>query len=596
MSKCSIEKHNEKAFNKSLKEFRNKLGRMDLTVVDVTFLHSLVPVVCFDKMAHPLTREYNKRLTDPSTLEHNLKSVKDTRNDICHDEARAVQDYVFDQLKTSILNCLEIAAQNFSIDDLAKQEKVREVNEAFAGIINDTTSTPERLVQFIRDWLISDGRDEIARTVRESVPLADNYSVIVPVDDIFYELQLSCRETSDDKLTTHKISFKCFEIFRHIHENIAILYGEAGSGKTTLIRKMFCEFLKSEADNPNLSFTGVNRFALPLFIECRSENSSSLVQYLKNIFNKQLYQYTDSVVLKAIDCFEGIAFFIDGIDEANRNCQDLIEDVVKYCKTNKQHSFCFITSRVEAGSIFEAKLSMESVKSSAISIEKIVNQNEQIGFLKKYCNSLHTNNSNQLVDAFSKVLFEVQNVFSTPIMLSLFCRLALEDQANVTNTRNIYDVYSALYESYERRVENLIRVNNWTTGSTSFLARRILHTFCQLSLRLWRRGSFKVEVDDIDKLYAEWQEEGRTDDINYDLILSCILSPEFTFRYRGQKMFQFPHLSIQEFMAAKAVVRSFLDDIDWDIDDSAVTVQEDRYAVLLKCIGQAIQRNEVKAR
>ena len=604
-SKCQIKETDQKknSFRKAFQAVKETLAKIpDLNVADVTYLHTLLPFVCFDKVAHPMTEEYNKRLADPDTLEHKVKKIKDKRNDVFHEEQTAASEQAFKSLKDNILDCLDKASVEFKITPSEKQSKVSAVNDLFRGIVNDTSTSNERLKRFITDWLISSGPREVGNTVKDSIPLGDDYSINVPIDPIFHIVTLSCEAVGPNKFSAERMLFKCSEIFQHLRGNITIINGEAGSGKTMLIRKMFLETLRNlGVIEGQECFKGVGNFILALFIECRSEKSSTLVEYLKFTF-VQLKGLEDHVVLEVIDSMKGLVFFIDGNDEANVSCRNLIDDITKYCGNEKHQSVCFVTSRNEAGAKLQRDLSSKSIKSTALVIEKITSLHDKKSYLRKYSGYLAEGKTGQLIAAFSQLPPNVEDVLSTPILLALFCRLIFENTENISQVKNLNDVYEALFQSIEGKVIHLIEVNGWAVaGSAEVTAMNLMATFYRFSLDLWQRGSFDVKTKDISVLFDDWLCILGSKSIECNRILSCMLTPERSIRLKKQLTFQYPHLSIQEFAAAKAIVSTFLVENKErkskpDKVFKLFRRSKDKINLLDKCIGFEIHEDHDKLR
>ena len=601
LSECQIDGTNQRkreAFTKWLNDIKKDLRKIpDLKIADVTFLHKLLPCVCYNKVAHPHTQEYQNRLADPDTLEHKVQKIKNRRNGVFHEEETAASGVLFDQLKKEIIDCMEKAFEVFNVTPSEKASKMSEVNDLFNGIISDTSSSSERLKQFIIDWLLSEGLVEIAATVKEIVPLGDNYAVNMPIDPIFHILTLSCEAEGPKKLTTGRMFLKCSDIFQEIKENITIINGDPGSGKTMLLRKSYLEVLRElSVITGDQCFEGIGNFTLPLAVECRSENSGSLVEYFQRTFDK-LEGLKPYVVREVINTLKGLVFFIDGNDEANKAGKKLIDEITKYC-SNKSHSAsCYISSRNEAGAKLERVLSTKGIKCKSLVIEKITSLDDKESFLNKYSDYLEEGGTSQLIPSFRNLPPNVGEVFSTPILLALFCRLILESDESISRVKNILDIYRTLFQSIERKVANLIEDNGWTIARTAeATARDLMAAFYRRSLNLWQRGSFDFKTDDVSVLFDVWLGilESRTAD-DCKRILSSILTPEHSMRHKGLVTFQFPHLSIQEFASAEAIVSAFLSKIR-ERQSIPEDVSESQINPLDNCIGLETRKDGDKLR
>ena len=544
----------------------NKLKKNELNTYDVTFLHKLLPIICYDKISKTGSRKNKERMRDREKIECHLKFIKEFRNDISHEREKAMDEEQLNKLRKHSIDCLSIAAKFCGVDNKTKQDKISKILADFDKLFEDT-ATPETRDEVIKSALIIRGRREITKATRRFVPLSDDYRINIDIDKVFYVIDLSYQRNQDEDCmgsrtdldATEKITFKCSKIFLHMTESVTILSGDAGSGKTTLIRKLFNDILRSTEDHSwKGCFDGVERFKLPLYIECRTEKSVCLAELMRNHFLKQMDGFNDNKVSRTLDILDGIIFLIDGYDEAKDTCKELVAEVARYCHASQKRAFCIISSRVESAKHLMSILSNSSVNFHCLSFEKITDENDQKYFLQKYSNltKLKLGKSNELVESFIKLRRDVQKIFTTPSMLAMFCRLFKQDRANgVSNAQNVHEVYAALFESCQKKMENLIQEHNWAVRVTpSSIAKKIMSKLCSYSLKLWRQQEFTFSKEERDDLVDECATDYCSEDIDFQQILSCILSPEESLLHTEPESFQFPHLTIQEFCAANHIV------------------------------------------
>ena len=586
-----------------LKKNKEKLQETDMASYDVTFLHELLHIICHQEIVSPGTTIWDAKWTDPTTVEYYLKLIKEFRNDVSHGRNKAIQDTLLDNLRNDIVKCLEIAASLYGVDERERKERIAEVERAFDTLIEDTTSSPERRAQFIRDWLIKRGREEVAKLVRETVPLADDYNINIVIDEVFHILKLS-REKEDSERTTgnmdgepdaDKVIFSCSEILSNLKGCTVVLGGEAGSGKTTLMRKILIDILKANGESSeNGCFKDAHTFTLPLHIECSSEKSGNLIEFARKTFPNRLYEYSDGEIRRALDMIPNLIFLVDGFDEVGQIGRELIDEVIEFCRTNERGAVCIISSRFEATSQLVRKLSKESVKYQFVSLRKITGTDEQNEFLNKYSQyfmrkypcTFRTGRPNELVNAFSKLALDVRKILSTPIMLAIFCRLFLDDSVQgFSSARNAHDVYEALFKTYSNKMRDLIEENNWAVLFTpSDLSKQIMSKICGVSLQLCRRHKYVLSEDDRDEMVREYLNGSCTGDFDIKRVLSCVLSPEQQVGYADQITYRFPHLALQEYFAAKCVVTNLLLTEDGDSN-----ISENQGLLIEKSIGVEIK-------
>ena len=129
--------------------------------------------------------------------------------------------------------------------------------------------------------------------MRTRVSLPDRRAMSVLIKDVFYIVSF-LKEFWDGKRHT-KASFKCSEILSNTDQTVTIIRGEAGTGKTVFLRELLRDILEAREDNPsNACFEGATKYNLALPIECRFEESGSLVEFMRNNFHTFMSQYTDA--------------------------------------------------------------------------------------------------------------------------------------------------------------------------------------------------------------------------------------------------------------------------------------------------------------
>ena len=258
-----------------------------------------------------------------------------------------------------------------------------------------------------------------------------------------------------------------------------------------------------------------------------------------------------------------LIFLVDGYDEAGPKCQNLVKEVLNICSNGKKRASCIVTSRVEAADNLLTKLSESSIQCCSLSFKKITDINDQMSFLQKYSDALNKGDPNEMVQTFGTLLPEVQKVFSTPFMLTLFCRLFLENKASgILTAKSAQDVYQAFVVNCINKMTTLIKENSWAERvRPSSLAHKIMGRLCLISLGLWRENGYVVSVREINELTDELHgKKWCSAETDWTRILSCILSPEES-QSLGEVTYAFPHLSILEFLAARQITDDLLKEV-----------------------------------
>ena len=570
----------ESVRNKWLSDNSEKLKEKDVRSFDITFLSVLLPIICHPQICRQGVEEWKTRVNDPTKIEHFLNLIKEFRNDNAHERKKAVQNARLSKLQSDMLKCLELAAQLYGLGQSVEDEWIGRVNDGFSKLIEDTSSTPERRAKFVSDCLIKYGHEEMENMARRTITYGNVHNkMTLLIDDIFYVLEFSCavekigntqlgqHGEKESAASTERFTFKCYEVFENDKKAIIIISGEAGSGKTTVFRKIFGDIVRAKGGHCVSSFTGIDRFRLALYIECRSEISCNLTEFMGNNFPKWVLPYQSSEVLMALNSIDGLLFLIDGYDEADDVRRNLVQEVIQLCNRSRGRALCIISSRVEAANLLAEKLSDDSVGYDHFSFEKITSPKDRIIFLEKYSAGLkektashNANNSTDIVTTFRNLASTAQKVFVTPIMLALFCQLCHEDERNgVADITTAHDVYELLYTNCFNKITKMIRDNKWSkVVRPSFLAEKIMNKLCLYSVQLWRLNKYVFDMSNVDKFVQEFSESNWcSESIDFDRILSCILSPEQSVKGTTTSL-AFAHLSIQEHLCSKQITKDLL--------------------------------------
>ena len=334
-----------------------------------------------------------------------MKFAKEFRNHLSHEKEKAVLDDWLQKLQENIVQGLESAAVLYGVADTEKKEKISEVKRAFDQLIEDTTSTPERRIMFIKSCIENLGRNELENLVQSKVPLPDNYLINASIDEVFYIITMS-RKKEEHELTpdvddsgkeSNRVVFPCSEILDHLTGTTTIVSAGAGSGKTTLMRKIFIRYICNANRQPSAAtkcFKGAGNFTLPQYIECRSESSCNLLEYLRKLYRNFLFEFSDEEILRAFEMLSGLIFLVDGYDEADQPRRVFVKEVVEFCERSNGKSRCLISSRVEAANRLVSQLSPSSIRCRSLTFEKITDPADQQKFLQNYCNYFKENYPN----------------------------------------------------------------------------------------------------------------------------------------------------------------------------------------------------------
>ena len=532
---------------KSFKFTKRDLTKLDKTHpndYDVTFLHSLIPAVC-DNIALSGTQEWETRSKDKNSVEFLLKQAKDARNDVAHDLALAVSPTLFDSMKISLNNLLEVAGILYGVlhDEVDKeQQHLRSVFSTIQSTVLDEKGRVEHIAQKLATF----GRSEIAevwksKRRKEALPLS-------PIPElnrtsIFHPIEVSHPNKRDP---TQRNIYSCKEIFGKVKENFKIVQGVPGSGKTTLLRVLVEKWLG--VGQGNWSFQGLDNFDLLLFIECRTISCNSFAEVLKLNFPKTLLSFNDNEIVAAASHLK-ILIVIDGYDELNVNAKLLVSSIMDTYVTHNNRSF-IVSSRPHAASDLSEDLTDRGITFEILSIEPIVSMTDKVNFLLKFEEEMLDVKSPDLVEAFKSLPSEVVHVFSHPVYLTLFCVLFRADEVSVSEWKSERSILAAVYELVKKKIGSRIKFDLILNDRVH--REKLMRALCKFSLELIDNMNFFVNGDHFTRFCEECCNLVCAE-IDYASVLSCIFSTEQSLNSNQETTYHFFHASFQEYLAARHI-------------------------------------------
>ncbi|KAB8154041.1 NACHT domain-containing protein [Kordia sp. TARA_039_SRF] len=242
----------------------------------------------------------------------------------------------------------------------------------------------------------------------------------------FYEPLYILKPRSDNRIETTSTT-KLFE-----NRNYITLIGNAGSGKSTIVKYLFTNCFKE-------------KYKIPIKLELRylNEHEGRLNDYIFNeIFHFQKLGFSDEIIDRMLSSGEFI-FFFDGYDEISskikeKTTKDIDSFVMKYSKNNY-----ILTSRpytnIETLPLFEnyqvSELNEEEI---AFFVKKQL-PSQEAELAEKIINTIHKNENKSY-----------QAYLSNPLLLSMFV-LTYQSYSNVPQKRSDFyeQVFNALFSSHD---------------------------------------------------------------------------------------------------------------------------------------------------
>jgi GTPase SAR1 family protein len=312
-----------------------------------------------------------------------------------------------------------------------------------------------------------------------------------------------------------------------VNGNCITIIGTAGSGKSTLVKYLFVNSIKSN-------------YKIPLKIELRYINSyeGDLISYIKEeIVKFSRIAESDRIIEKLL--FSGaFVIFLDGYDEVSSMKKEMLtNDICKITKKYRNNSY-ILTSRpfvdIDMLDYFHnyyiCDLTDEEIKT----------------FIKKQFNDTEQELANKIIETISNEGGNTYKSFlSNPLLLSMFI-ITYQADSNIPQKRSDYynQVFSTLYSVHDTS-SKLGFVRERRSGLLKEDYTDILKRFSFKSF-FNQKYSFRIDYIEtqLNKLKKDLQLSFANEDLIYDLKVAIgILTQE------GAEI-TFPHRSLQEYFAA----------------------------------------------
>lgn len=337
--------------------------------------------------------------------------------------------------------------------------------------------------------------------------------------DIYYPLKLKGKK---EIILTDSVS----ELFKKC--SYLTIIGDAGSGKSTLVKHLFLNAIKEKA-------------GIPILIELRdlNEDENDFETFAKKIISLNQISVNQEILDRLLRKGKFI-FFLDGYDELNSNIKkSVVKDINSFIEKFTDNKFILTTrpfSDIEHLPLFHnykmKDLSLEDDEIKGFIYKQLPEEQE---LAKKIVDSINTNKSTY-----------IKSFLKNPLLLSLYI-LTFQSNASVPDKKYIFyrRVINALFSEHDSKTK-LGFVREKTTKLSQEKFELILKTFSFLSFFESKFNFDKDYVYDKLKLIKKKNSDIRFDNNKfiYDLKSAIALWSE------EDGIISFSHRSLQEYFAS----------------------------------------------
>lgn len=345
--------------------------------------------------------------------------------------------------------------------------------------------------------------------------------------DIYYNLKLIKDNKTKQATILETKSIK--NIF--LNSNYVTIIGDAGSGKSTLIKHLFLNSISEKC-------------GIPILVELRYLNdySNNFENYIyEKIFENKLSKNGD--ILERLLNNGKFIFFLDGFDELNSEMKPkVISSLIKFLNINDKNKFILTTrpySDIEHFPLFH-NYHVRPLNKQAGEIEGFIHkqlQNETELALK-IASSINANKSEY-----------IESFLTNPLLLSLYI-LTFQSDSSVPSEKSVFyrRVINVLFSEHDSKTklgyprEKLTKLNQQQFEE-------VLKSFCFIS---YFESKFSWEADYVlDKLRQIKSKLNIIEFDNNNLIKDLKLALALWVDDNG--VLSFAHRSLQEYFAALSI-------------------------------------------
>ncbi|XP_047737832.1 uncharacterized protein LOC125178346, partial [Hyalella azteca] len=502
---------------------------------DVTAIH------CLLKNLYTKVSKVGRK--DHAELLKKLTDVKDWRNTAFHNLQAVHNDSNFSDLKAALVDLIDEAGRFYSLPPVEIDAKKWELENESMNLV----ALNKESIYYWCSRLLMSGKEAVRHLWEERLSseelLLNSNPIKVKRLDVFHAPQIKTGPCDEEKVLPY---IKIFETF----EEILVVTGVAGAGKTTLVKNIVLQFI-----NPPQGVDDyLSSFDQFIFFECRDRTTEKLSDIIKDHFNDLCNELGHQVhVLDAILRLR-VLFIIDGFDEVNKNSLKVVNEILK--KTWRRNCRVLITTRPH---VVEKKLApllrrcdVSSTQYEILPLKKLA---DQLVFLRRYEAALSGDTpTGEMTRSFESLSEDVRSQFLEPINLVHFCEMHKHLPEEISTWRSPGDVAPSKLRLYRKLIS--AKLVDWIDEDLDVLVDDMFALVGAEALELLRDNVVTFSETEFGAIKRRCQVKLKGDDkFDPEVVLSVVLKEHKPLGLNRSSSYQFKHKSEQEMFAGHYIVQ-----------------------------------------
>ncbi|XP_018021097.1 uncharacterized protein LOC108677397 isoform X2 [Hyalella azteca] len=491
---------------------------------------------------------------DDTKAECLLWKLRNHRNLISHKiKTSSTSEHVFTTAKDTMIKLFSVLdLEKVKIGKEAVDQHIQKIQQSFKNVGNTDYERQCMEQQFVfKTEALKESQSYWRQYgTSEAVPFTGN---VVNSGKVYHPMELFVKEKLlSDGGVTEKISYR--HILKRTNEDgrkATVLVGEAGSGKTTVVKNIVLQFLGIIP----VEVEFLKEIHLLLFLECRDRTTTSLENAVKNNFPQAFRKI--SLSLNSF-CSLGNIVIIDGYDEVNESSSNVINQILRQMKSMIS-CHILLTTRPHRADQLKNLLNSSGIQFTTFELVPLSEEEDQLEFLQRYeeNSSPEAPSSLGMTLSFKSLLPEVKQFFVYPINLVLFYFLYTYSPETIESWETSNDVIEQMLILYEKFI------------AKKLLERHFVNLECFIQEALGEIYQFAFDCISADKVmlsaedmrpvqrcletkFREWKLLNKLD---VSVVTSVVFLTKTVPNPACPVVYQFYHKSIQEIMAARTFVR-----------------------------------------